>query len=142
MSLSKAVGLHVFIAMYTNHLLTNARPLRSKHLTVLYRLEIALFTLLCCSTNIAHRAPLLDLLTYVRADIAARPNHAPKLANLLLRLLHLRISAISELQYEVGVNQANRGWRRVRGGRHTVLGIRKYRESTRCAIDTRLHLFP
>ena len=64
MSLIKAVGLHVFVAMYTNHLLTNARPLGSEHLTVLYRLEITLFTLLCCSTSIAHRAPLLDLLTY------------------------------------------------------------------------------
>ena len=79
--------------MYTNHLLTNARPRRSEHLTVLYGLEITLFILLCCS-NESRTLSALAWPVDVWADIAARPDLAPKLANLLLHLLHLRISAI------------------------------------------------
>ena len=89
MSLIKTVWLHEFVAMYTNYLLTKARPLRSKHLS--------------CRAGVL-KVPLLDLLTY-KSTSQRVPTLHQKVANLLLRLLHLRISAISELQYEVGDNQ-------------------------------------
>ena len=89
MSLIKAVGLHEFVAMYTNHLLTNARPLRSKHLSY------------CAGVLIV---PLLVLLTYELTSQRVPTLHQKWQICCCVCCIYV-YSPFSELQYVVGDNQ-------------------------------------
>ena len=75
--LIKAVGLHVIIAMYTNHLLTNAHRLRSKHLTVLVSLKFfrkSPSLPYCAVQRASHtERPCLNCWRMVRHRSASRP---------------------------------------------------------------------
>lgn len=54
LSLIKAVGVHVFIALYANHPQTNERQIHSTGVLKVCSENHHLFTLLCCSTSVAH----------------------------------------------------------------------------------------
>ena len=86
MSLIKAVGLHVFVAMYTNHLLTNARPLHCKLLS--YRAGVL-------------KVPLLDLLTYESTSQRVPTLHQKWQIYCCVCCIYV-YPPFSELQYVVG----------------------------------------